>query len=83
MKTRATREVLAQARVTSPEGAMLVEQLVATAVVVLVGGAVIGIVLKTFLGGTSEDKKLAKISEKYRVTPDAKATDKASKKPTK
>jgi hypothetical protein len=64
----------------SPEGAMLVEQLVATAVVVLVGGAVVGIVLKTFLGGASEDKKLAQISEKYRAPSEGKASEKGAKK---
>lgn len=60
---------------------MLVEQLVAAGVVLLVGGAVVGIVLKTFLGGSREDKKLAQISEKYRTptSDDAKKAPKKSK----
>ncbi len=54
----------------------LVEDIIAGSVVVLVGGAIIGIVFKLIRGTRKEDQALAQIAEKYGSTKTKKAPKK-------
>ena len=55
---------------------MLVEQLVALSSVVIVGGAIVGIVFKLLLGRSKEDELIDELKAEFKQDP----SDKKSKK---